>query len=269
MPEARQLHAIRAVIRRDYAITRSYPLAMVTELLFGALNLGAYFFISRTFHDMPAGGMHGASTYFAFAAVGVAITVVIQGATAGVSSRIREEQLTGTLEALVAHPVRSAELSLGLAGFPFLFGMTRAIFYLLIALPWMHVDASRVSWLGVALALAVTATALTGIGIAMGALVLIFRRGGTLALASSFVLGVLGGALFPVAVLPSWLQTVAQATPTKASFDAVRAALFQGDGWGAPAGALVVFSAFTIPLAVALFGAALEINRRRGALSQY
>jgi ABC-2 type transport system permease protein len=261
--------AIAALVRRDYAIIRSYRLALASDLLFGLLSLGVYFFVSETFEGVSGVGLTGAENYFAFAAVGVAISVVIQGAAAGLSIRIREEQLTGTLEALAVHPVTHAELALGMAGFPFLMGMGRAVIYLGVASPWMELDPSTVSWLGVLVALAVTAAAVTAIGIALGALVLIFKRGGTIALLVTFAMGALGGAVFPVAVLPGVLQVLSDLMPTKASFDAVRHALFLGSGWGSPALTLAGFAVVAIPMSIWFFGAAIRINKRRGSLSQY
>ena len=73
-----------------------------------------------------------APTYFAFALVGIAITNVIGAASTGLAYRIREEQFTGTLEAVIVQPVTLGEVSIGLAGYPFLFSMGRAALYILV-----------------------------------------------------------------------------------------------------------------------------------------
>ena len=124
---------MRALVRRDWSITRSYRTALVTDLGFGFLNLVVYHFISRTLRPRVGSELAGAPSYFAFAAVGIALTVVLQAAITGFSRRVREEQLTGTLETLLAQPISSVELALGLAGFPFLFAIFRALAYLLLA----------------------------------------------------------------------------------------------------------------------------------------
>ncbi|MEA2273339.1 MAG: type transport system permease protein, partial [Solirubrobacteraceae bacterium] len=168
--------AVVALLRRDFRISRSYPFAFLSDIFFGALNLGVFYFISKTFSGGPTMALQGAHSYFAFVAVGVALTTVIQGASSGLARQVREEQLTGTLEALVAQPTTAAELSLGLAGFPFLFGMARAVLYMGLAAPFLHVDASTVSWAGLVVMFLVTAGAVTSIGVALGALVLVFKR---------------------------------------------------------------------------------------------
>jgi ABC-type multidrug transport system permease subunit len=243
--------------------------AFASDILFGALNLAVFLFVSRTFGDVAPARLGGAPSYFAFVAVGISITAVIQGTSVGLARRVREEQLTGTLEALVAQPVSATELSLGLAGFPFLFGMVRAAVYLAIAAPFMELDSAVASWMGVGVMFLAITGAVASIGVALGAMVLVSKRSEALVGMVSFVLGTLGGALFPVSVLPGVLESVASVMPTKPAFDGVRSALFHGGGWGDDALALVAFTLVALPLGVALFHAALAFTRRRGSLSQY
>ena len=53
---------------------------------------------------------------------------------------MREEQTTGTLEALSDDPVGPIELSVGLMGFPFLFASVQAAFYLAVASIFLGLD---------------------------------------------------------------------------------------------------------------------------------
>ena len=90
------------------------------DLIVGVINLAVFFFISQTFDDVGSADLNGAPSYFAFAAIGIAITVVIDAASTTLAGRIRQEQLTGTLETLLVQPVTVSELAFGLAGFPVL-----------------------------------------------------------------------------------------------------------------------------------------------------
>lgn len=84
-------------------------------------------FISRVLRRRPAHTeLAGAHTCFSFAAGGIAFMLVIEAAAGGLMQRVREERLTGTLEALALRPVDAAQLAVGFAGFPFLFANTRA-----------------------------------------------------------------------------------------------------------------------------------------------
>jgi ABC-2 type transport system permease protein len=258
-----------AVVVRDYLITRSYRLPFVLDIVLGVANLAIYFYISRTFGGRHPANLGGAPSYFAFAAVGVSLTVVIQAASVGLARRVREEQLTGTLEALVAEPIASREIALGMAGFPFLFAVARGAVYLIVAVFLLGLDLSQADLSGFVIVLAAAGFALTSLGVACGALVLIFKRGETLTLLVTFGLGLAGGAYFPTDELPSLVQPIVDVIPTRFAFDGLRAALFRGEGWTGDAVALAVYGVVGLPLAVLAFDRALRHARRAGSVAQY
>jgi ABC-2 type transport system permease protein len=257
------------MVRRDFFVTTSYRVPFVLDLLFGLLNLALYFFISRTFEDFPPETLHGAPSYFAFVTVGIAITMVIDAASTGLARKIREEQLTGTLEALLTQPITVAELSFGLAGFPFVFAMFRALFYLLIAAVGLGVDFSEADWIGFVLVLAASGVAFAGLGVFSGAVMMVIKRGDVIVGIAVFGMGLASGAFFPVQVLPGWLEPIGAVVPTRFAFDGLRSAIFRGEGWGTDAIILLVFGLVSLPIAVWTFARALSYARRTGSVSQY
>jgi ABC-type multidrug transport system permease subunit len=261
--------ALGALIRRDYVLARSYRLAFFLDLVFGVLNLVIFYFISKTFGGTPTKDLGAAPTYFAFAALGISVMVVMEAASIGLANRIREEQLTGTLEALVTQPITAVELAFGLTGYPFLFAMSRAAFYVVVAGVFLGLDLGRTDWVGFVLVLAVTGAALASIGIFLGAVVIVVKRARVVASLVTFALGFLGGAFFPISVLPGWLEPIGRIAPTRFAFDGLRAAVFRGGGWGTDLLALAAFSAVALPVAVWLFSVALRATRRSGSLLQY
>ena len=168
---------IAALIRRDRLIVTSYRLSFVLELFHGIVGLALYFFISKTFEGFSSSDLGAAPTYFAFAAVGVVMGGVLDATSSGVGYRIREEQVTGTLEAVSTAPVTSLDLCLGLMGFPFFFASARAAFYLVVAAILMGLDVGSTSWIGLALVFLATGAAMAPIGILAGATVLVMKRG--------------------------------------------------------------------------------------------
>jgi ABC-2 type transport system permease protein len=269
VPRSRRASVIRAVVRRDYLITRSYRLAFVLDAFAGVVYLSTYFFISKIFEGVPTDSLQGAPSYFAFAAVGAALAAVIDSVTTAITFRLREEQLTGTLEMLVVQPITSGEICVGLVGFPFLFGAFRAALYLFVAALWMNLDPATVSWPGVAVIFVLSGTALAGIGITSGAFVLVFKRGATIVGLGLYAMTLLSGSVFPISTLPDWLQPIAKAMPLRFAFDGMRHALFQGDGWERDALWLVAFGLVGVPIALYVFSRALHHTKRRATLSQY
>jgi ABC-2 type transport system permease protein len=268
-PRVPKWRVVAAIVRRDFLITRSYRLPFVLDALYGLLELAVYFFISRTFHGFQPASLQGAPSYFAFAAVGIVVAVVVAAAASGLASRLREEQLTGTLEALAAQPVTTAEMCLGLAGFPLLFSVVRAAVYLSVASVWMDLDLSRVSWIGLILVLLATGTSLSVLGVVSGALVLVLKRGDVLANVLLFGTTLLCGSVFPISALPNWLEPIGKVLPLRFAFDGARAALFRGDGWGTDFVVLLVFSLAGLAVAIWIFDLALRRARRAGTLGQY
>ena len=260
---------VAAVVRREWLITRSYRFGLTFDLLFGIMNLLLYFYISRIIESGRAVDLQGARSYFEFAAVGVAFGVVFQAASGALARRVRDEQLTGTLEALVAQPIRAKEIALGLVGFPFLFAMVRVAFYLLVAVVLLGLDVSRADPVGFALVLIAAALALTGFGIALGAVVLVTKRAAALVALAAFATSFLCGAYFPLSVLPGWLQDVVELVPIRFAFEGARSALFRGEGWSDDVVVLVLFSGFAFPLSLWLFGRALALTQARGSISEY
>ena len=261
--------AVLAMMRRDYLIRTSYRLSLVLDLFIGFLDLVVYYFISRTFEGASTAELQGAPSYFAFALVGIAVTVVIQAATTGVALRVREEQLTGTLEALLTQPVRSSELAMGLCGVPFVVATIRVAVYLFFAVALLGVGFSDADWLGFAVVLSCTGLAMSSIGIAAGAMVMVIKRGHSLAALIVFGMSLVGGAFFPVTVLPPILEKIGTVVPTRFAFDGLRAALYRGSGWEDEAFLLALFGVTSLPIALWLFTRALRWSRRTGGLAQY
>jgi ABC-2 type transport system permease protein len=258
-----------ALTRRDYSVFSSYRFAIGFDLLYGIIDLLIYYFIARTFKGASVGHLGGAPSYFAFVTVGIVVTLVISAASATIGLRLREEQLTGTLETLAAQPIRSWQIALGMAGWPFAFAIVRGVVYLIIAATLLHVDVSHASWVGAVIVLLAAGLALLGLGVALGAVVIVFKRGNNVVGFVSLALGFAGGAFFPLAVLPGWLEFIGKLLPTRFVFDGMRTALFQGAGWGEDTLVLLAYSVIGLPIALWAFSRAVQHARRRGSLAEY
>ncbi len=258
-----------AVVLRDYLVTRSYRLAFLLDIFHGLLELAAFFFVSRTFEGVTPANLQDAPSYFAFAAVGIGVATVVNAATDGIARRLRDEQLTGTLEALVAQPVKPTELCAGLVGFPFLFAVARGTVYLAIAAALIGVDLSHASWLGLVVLLLCAGLAFSALGVLTAALVLVVKRGPVLANAIMFSMALLGGSVFPVSALPDWLEPLGKILPTRFAYDGARAALFEGANWGDDAVVLLVIAILALPAVTWVFHRALLLTSQKGTLTQY
>lgn len=261
------MSALAALAGRDFLLTRSYRTAFVFDLGWGTVNVFLYYFISRVVGLTPGAGLGAAHSYFAFALAGILMSLIVDSASTEISSRLREEQLTGTLELLVAQPVRGAAIAFGTATFPFAYAIVRVGIYLAIAVFALHLHTTNANWPAVALLLVVSGLAFVALGIAAAAVTLVFKKVAIVG-AAIFAMTFVSGAFFPLSVLPGWLQPVGRYMPTRPAFDGLRGALY-GGSWAREAGILAAIAAAGIPIAILLFDAALAHAKRRGTLAQY
>jgi ABC-2 type transport system permease protein len=268
-PELPRLGAIAAFTRRDASNASSYRLAIALDLVLSVLPLVIYFYISKLFDIPPSAALQNAPSYFAFVVVGLTLATVVQAGTIGIAATLRQEQFTGTLEAMGVKPVTPIEMALGIASYPFLFGTLRATLYLVLAATVFGADFSDASVPGLVIGFAVTGLALVAIGIAVAAVVFVVKRGEVFSNITVSLLVILGGAYFPVTIFPAGVEGAAKVVPTRFAFEGLRSALFTGTDWAAPILKLLVFGALALPLALLFFSWALDLAKRRGSLGQY
>jgi ABC-2 type transport system permease protein len=76
--------------------------------------------------------------------------------------------------------------------------------------------------------------------------------------------------LFPVSILPPWLQIVANLNPVTYAMDAMRGALLNGDGilaLGHPLVLLLAFAVVLLPSSVLIFSWSLRRTKVTGTLT--
>jgi len=260
--------AVLALMRRDYLMTRSYRFAFVSDVVWGLVELGVYFFLSKVVGAVPAASLGAAPTYFAFALAGVLMATMIGAATGAIAAGLRDEQLTGTLELLLAQPFGVTALALGVSSFPMAFAIVRVSAYLTLCLTFLNLSGNT-DWLGVAVILIVSGLAFIGLGVITAAVTIVFKRGVLLADLLVFAMTFISGSLFPVSVLPSWLQPIGRLMPTKQALDGFRHALFSNGGWEKQALILLGVAIVLVPFSIGSLGFAVKYSRRQGTLSQY
>ena len=260
--------AVAALARRDFEVTRSYRLAFAFDIFWGVIDLMLYFFISKIV-DPGTSELGAAPSYFAFAVAGIVMSLVVYSTSLDVAYAVRNEQLTGTLEIVCAQPLRSPELAVGITTFPLAFAVGRAVTYLVVAVLALGLDAPEADWVGVVAMLLAAGFAFAPIGVLAAGAAIAFKRATSVAGVIVFAMTFVSGALFPVSVLPDWLQMIGEAMPTWFAFEGLRDALFEGEGWGTDAAALVAFGALALPCSIWLLTVALGWAKRQGTLAQY
>lgn len=260
-----------AFVRRDFVVALSYRLPFILDLFGSTVQLLLFFFIGEIVDPTDLSGDVGASSgYFPFVVIGLVMTRIVDTALRSFSSKLRGEQMTGTFEALIATPASLPTLVLGSAAYNLFDGVVTGSIMLLIAVVFgLRFDVSVFSLVGGALGLIASLAFFAAIGVAVAAFIVVYKQGqGVLSMVTS-VIGLLGGAYFPVDVLPGPVQALAAINPLKWSLDVLRAALLEREVlWGSLC-MLAVAAAALLPCALWLLRVAVDRARRDGSLAQY
>jgi ABC-2 type transport system permease protein len=261
-----------AFLRRDWAVTRSYRLAYVLGLGNTALSLTLYFGISQLVDSTESAATPALeSGYFSFVVVGMVMLALVSPALSTFSSQLRAEQTTGSLEVLLATPTSPTTLVAGLATYTLIQSFLSAVVLIGLAalLFGLQIQLGPASSIAAAVALLGNLGLFTATGITIAGLTVVFKRMEHLLVLIGTAIGVLCGVYYPVAVLPDFLQILAQALPFTWGFEAWRAALLRDEVLLDQLVALLVVLTGALPLALWFFGAALNRARRDGSLGQY
>ena len=250
-----------AFLRRDLAVARTYRASFVLQGFASAFVLVLLFQVGRLVDRAPAAATATATAdlthgYFSFAVVGTAI--------------LGQEQATGTMEALLATPATPSAVILGSA----LYELAQALLLAVVVLTvggfvGVHVVLAPVSLLGSVVALLGLLTLFAGLGVAVAAFTMAFKRGTALVGLITGALALLGGVWFPVTLLPGVVRWVAQLLPFTWGVAALRDCLLSGHVDLLRLTGLLVSGLVVLAAALWLFGASVAYAKRRGSLGGY
>jgi len=267
----RILRKIAAFFWRDFTIARGYRGALVLETVEALFGVATFFYLSR-FIDSPEldRALPAGSNYFAFALVGFAFFDYLSVALSAFDSSIEEARQNRTLEALLVTQTPLTVILAGSAAYPFVALALRTAVYLGWGALFFGFLPRTANWPGAVLILAASILAFAGLGVLSASYQILFKRGNPAKWVVLGVSGLVGGMMYPVAVLPSPLQLLARLIPVTYSLEGMRAALLSGAGWDQlwrPLVALLIFAAILIPLSFAVFSWALRRTKVTGTLT--
>ena len=257
---------VGAMLRRDAGERRVLGLGFVFDFLFGLVNLAVFALISRTLHGSHA-QLGAGNSYFDFVAVGITFMLVVQAAGTQITSRVQEEQRSGTLELLTARPLSRAAMAVGFSAYPMLLAVARAAAYLAVARVLLGLDVGGADWLGFAVILVLAGIAMMCVGITLAAFTIAFDHGDMLGRLVIVALAFGSGTYFPTTVFPSAVRWVVAPLPTRIALVGLRAAL-TGGSWASAALVLTGAVVAGLVASIWMFDQALAFATRRGTLTR-
>ncbi len=226
-----------AFLKRDFLIAVSYKADFLFQLagIFGTVP--AFYFLSRLY----GGGAHlparYGNDYFSFMLIGVAFTDYLVLSLKTFNTSLRESQLMGTLETILLSPTRIRGLLLYSSVWGYVLTTLRFALYL-----------------------------------AAATVTLVTKRGELLVTGITALSGLLCGVLFPVELLPRWLQQAAAFIPMTHALEGLRMALVEGQPTAQllpQFQALALFALVLLPAGLLSFSLAIRWAKSSGTLAQY
>lgn len=263
-----------AFVRRDQLIMSSYRFAFVSQLgAIAAIAAGLYF-VGQVLLGSASDAQQAVAgisvDYFDYLFAGFAFTDVLTFGLSAFPRAIQSGQSAGTLEPMLLAHSRLFPLVVFSSVHGFLISLFRLLVYVLLATlvfgMWHGADLPAA-----AVVFVVAVVTFASLGALSTAFILVLKRGDPIVGLYAAVAGLLGGALFPISMLPDWLQPFAGLVPLTHALNGMRLALH-----GAPlfdvlpeVGALLLMDAVFLPAAVFAFNWALNRAKREGSLVQY
>lgn len=261
-----------AFLRRDLLVEASYKANVLLGLVSGFALLMTFYFVGST---VGAGSPHlgrWGGDYFAFSLVGLAASGPLHAALLQLSRRVRETQVSGTLEAILATPLGPARAVLLSALWPVLSSVVRMAALLAGAALVFGLPLDQANFAGAALVLLLSLAAYAPLGLLSAAFTIRFQRGDPVAVFLNLVSVLLGGVFYPVTVLPAPLRAASQVLPLTHALEALRLTLLRGASVAEIAPQLRVLLACTAvlgPLALYAFRRAVRRAKELGSLTHF
>jgi len=259
-------------IIRDLILTTSYKFEFFLRFFFMLFSILTFYFVSKlvggagTEYLEPYGG-----DYFSFVLIGIAFSGYLMTALRSFSESIRGEQMMGTLEAMLVTPTDTSAVVILSTLWSFIFMSFRVLMYLVIGI-LLGVDMSNANVFAALIILVLTIICFGSIGIISASFIMVLKRGDPINMFFMSTSELFGGVLFPITILPEWLQTISYILPITYSLNGMRHALLQGYSFSALAPeiiALMVFSVVLVPLGLLSFRYAVKRAKMDGSLVQY
>lgn len=268
-----EIAKLPAFLRRDFLTALSYRVYFVSDVL-GLLSQALlFYFISEMIAagELPSYG--GSQTsYLEFVVIGVAVGVFVQFALTRVASALRQEQVQGTLESMLVTPTAPGTIQLGSVVFDLFYIPLRTVVFLGLMAAVFALDFQASGVVPATLVLVAFIPFVWGLGVLGAAAILTVRRGTGVAAIVGGLLALLSGAYFPLSLLPSWLEEIAEWNPIAVALDGMRSSLLGGADWAATAADVALLAPISLAsllLGLAAFRVALRFERARGTLGVY
>jgi len=262
-----------AFLKRDFRIESGYKASFLMRLTESMMLLVFFYFLGGLINSHSSGMLDRyGSGYFPFAMIGLAFARYFDLTLRMFSESIRLAQVTGCLEAMLSSQTNCVTVVLFSSLYGLISGAVQLCLILLAGAFVFGVDLSQMNVAATLLVVFLSITIFVAFGVLSAAAIVFLKKGDPI----TWILGgfgsIIGGAYFPIDVMPAPLRTLSMLIPIRYSLDALRLTMLKGYSMAMVAGPLItltVIAALLLPLSLMLFDATIRKGRKEGTLMQY
>lgn len=265
-PWSRELHAMWALVRRNFHLIRRY---IGWEIVFLFYNIVNTLTIALIAFALPPAQRDRTIIYLTIGALlWNFLSIIFQE----VASSVSWERWEGTIEYSFMAPIHRLTYLGGVCLYAVLYGILRTLVILVVVVLFFHLRVGGADWLGAAMILAGSSLPFIGLGLIGAVLPLLSTERG--AQATQVIQGVIllvSGVYYPVTALPGWIRWLSHISPATYTLSASRSAVLQDVGvshlWPL---ALKLFASglILVPLGLVVFQTAEHWAMRNGTLKR-
>jgi ABC-2 type transport system permease protein len=269
-----ELGKAAAFIKKDMKISVSYKLQFVFQFLQVFFGIAVIYFIGRMLGQSGKASVlrQYGGDYFSFALIGLAINSYLRAGLVTITNDIRQIMNQGTLEAMCATPTSYSWLLLCSSLWQFVFETIRVACYFVVAILIFGMKLDNADWPAALLSMALTAPVFLMLGVISCSILVVVKKGDPVNWFFSSLGAILAGTMFPVSVLPDWMQKVAFCLPLTHSLEAARRSLLAGASISqisANLWALAIFIVILTPVTIVINNLCMKNAKKKGAFSTH
>jgi len=257
-------------IIKDIKIEISYKFSFLLKVGGIFVSLSIWYFLAKLVGK--AVFPHLKWDYFSYVLIGIASSEFQNAGLRGFSDKIRQNQLTGTLEALFITPTNPFYILWGNTLWEFCYAFFNSIVFIILGVLLFNIKINVSSFLILIIALMIGYFAFSALGVISASFVMIFKKGDPLNFALASLSTLLAGVYYPIEILPSPLRLLSNFLPITHFLRIMRELLLSGSPSSNVMNSLsylIVFVILLLPLSLLSFKISYEIALRKGTLSYY
>lgn len=249
---------MRAFVTKDFRLLLSYRFVLVLNLVAVFFGIATYYFLGEAVTaKLDAYG----DRYFEFLLVGIAVSTLLTAVMNGLATQLAQEISFGTLEMLLAAPMRPLTCFGLLSFWNLLQAFGIALLYVVVGAVGFGFRPAPESLWPCLLLLLLSLVAFYGLGLIAAAFILRFKRGNPIQWVLGSLQVLLGGVYFPLTALPAWLLPFAKLLPLAHAIDGMRQATLLNAPWSTLMPSILYLALLAaILLPVGMLGIQLSVN---------